>query len=98
MLRLPCPSRLPHAPEHEAPGREGHGQIGVSQRWPGGSGALGVLPKPPHLGQRTKPLSGPSHSGHLPMTTQDSLRFSPVPWHWGQMTWPLPRHRGQSPS
>ncbi len=32
---------------------------------------------------------------HLPVTTQDVLRVSPVPLHSGQITWPLPLQRGQ---
>jgi hypothetical protein len=69
------------AQDEAAPGSQGQGRVGVSQHCHGGNGAAEILPRPPHFGQRTKPLSGPWHCGQRPMTTQESLRFSPVPWH-----------------
>jgi hypothetical protein len=51
------------------------------------------LPSPWHLGQVTNPLFVPQ-TVHLPVTTQNTLRVSPVPWHSWQTTSPLPPHRG----
>jgi hypothetical protein len=42
----------------------------------------------------TNPLVG-MQTLHLPVTTQEVLRVSPVPLHSGQITWPLPLQRGQ---
>ena len=51
-------------------------------------------PPPRHLGQVTNPVVG-MHVVHLPVTTQEVLRVSPVPLQSGQSTWPRPLQRGQ---
>jgi hypothetical protein len=51
-------------------------------------------PSPWHLGQVTNPLFV-LQTMHLPVTTQNTLRVSPVPWQSWQTTSPLPPHRGQ---
>ena len=54
-------------------------------------------PVPPHFGQVTNPLRWLwAQTLHAPITTQDSLRASPVPLHAGHATSRFPPQRGHS--
>ena len=62
-----------------------------------GAGLEVAEPVPPHFGQVTNPLRLLwAQTLHVPMTTQDSLRASPVPLHAGHATSRFPPQRGHS--
>jgi hypothetical protein len=61
-----------------------------------GVSLVGVtIPVPPHFGHATNPLRLLwAQTLHVPMTTQDSFRASPVPLHAVHATSRFPPHRG----